>query len=168
MAWGLETWSASQVVTAAEMTQGINANFQAAFPGAVSSTDWDPSLEATTTNPSVSVDGMRYQIGALEFLQARFVFSAVATPYGDGTYFVTLPNGAVGIHATTTFGSGQVVGTWQARDDSAPTGQSGSVLLRSSGTIHFNAQTSGLLNSGGPWIWAAGDVISFNAVIPIA
>jgi hypothetical protein len=169
MAWSSpRTWTTGEVVTAAHMNQEVRDNFLAAFPNQMNVLDWDPSLEATTTNPSVSVDGARSRVGPEERLWAKFTFSDIAAPYGDGTYFVTLPNNATNILSSATFASGQVVGTYQARDNSVPNGFEGSVALRSASTIHFNAPSSGLLNSGGPIIWAAFDVLSFEARIPVA
>ncbi len=165
-AW--RTWVTGETVTSAHMNQEIRDNGLALFPNQMASVDWDPPLEAVTTDPSVSVNGQRYRIGAMEWLWARFTFSAIAQPFGDGIYFVTLPNAAVGLTASTTTGAGQVVGSWQARDSSVPQQTSGEVLLRASDQIQFQTAGTGLVNSGGPWIWASGDILSFFVQAPIA
>jgi hypothetical protein len=162
------TWVTGEVVTAAHMNQEVRDNGLALFPSQNASVDWDPDLEAVTTNPSVSVDGQRYQVGALMFLWARFTFSAIATPYGDGIYFVTLPATAVGITASTTGGRGSVVGSWQGRQESTSISAGGNVLLRTSDQIQFNTFATGLVDNDAPWIWAGNAVLSFHAVIPVA
>jgi hypothetical protein len=162
------TWAFEEFPSSAKMNNATNDQFLALFPDGATSVDWDPPLKAVTTDPSVSVDGARYRIGAIEFLWARYVFSDIATPYGSGIYFVTLPNAAVGVNASTTAGSGQHVGSWQARDSSGPQQSSGEVILRAADQIQFNTAQTSLVDNDSPWIWAAFDVLSFSVRIPIA
>jgi hypothetical protein len=170
MAWGLQTWTTGAVVTKANMDQGVNANFTAAFPDEVSGVSWTPTLEADTTNASASVTGRRYRIGALQFVWARWVLTSV----GSGVYFVTLPVAASGITASAAAASGQVIGSFAARDLDPNQIIEGSVVLRTSTTAWFNANSvvnpaeGGVMRHNTPRVWAADDVISFHAVYPVA
>jgi len=158
------TATTGQVVTAAFWNDELKDNFDTAFPDGATSVDWSPVLEGTVTDPTAAVNGQRYRMGAVEDLWARFNFTAG----GAGTYFVTLPNAAVGITASASVAGGQIVGTWVGRNNSVPQGNGGFVLLRAAGEIHFNTVGSLFAGSTVPWSWASDDILSFHVRIPIA
>ncbi|HEX7099655.1 MAG TPA: hypothetical protein VF377_10470 [Acidimicrobiia bacterium] len=162
------TFTAGSVLTAAELNTATNDQFLAVFPDGGSAVDWDPDLEADTTDATVTVDGAKYRVGAMQFAWARFSLTAP----GSGIYFVTLPSTAAGITDSTSNGAGQVVGKFVARRDSPAQIVTGGVVLATSTTVRFNADTtsgqSSRLESNVPWAWAAGDVLSFYVAYPIA
>lgn len=168
MAWGLETWTTLQTVTVADMTQGINANLEAGFPDEVTSVDFSPTLEATTTDPTTShQSGQRYQTGAMMDYYGRFVLSSGFS----GRLFVTLPDTVVGLSAQATEGSGQAIGSWSAYDTSTGFVAAGTVNLRAADEIQFSL--GGTTNAASladtvPWTWASGDVLTWWVRVPIA
>lgn len=171
MAWSSpRTWSTSEVVTAAHMNQEVRDNLGAVVPDEVEVVSWTPTLEGTTGDASATVTGGQYRLGAIRFVWARFVL----TDPGSGVYFVTLPEAAVGLTASTGNGTGQVVGDFVAVDMSPSYIITGSVVLATSTTVRFNSQTipgagaSSRLESSVPVSWAADDVISFAAHYPMA
>lgn len=170
MAWSTpRTWSTSEVVTAAHMNQEVRDNLTTVFPDDEAGVDWNPTLKATGGDPGVSaVDGIQYRVGPVQFLWARFVLSSG----GAGTYYVDLPNAAVGVVANSADGKGQVVGTLMSRDDSPGWVASASVYLHTSTVVRFVyddiGDQAGLLTADNPRVWAADDVLSFHASYPIA
>ena len=172
MAWSdPRTWSTSEVVTAAHMNQEVRDNLDALAPDAVSAVSWTPTLGATGTNPGTSsVTGRRWRVGPIQFVWAKFVLSSG----GDGDYIVTLPVAASGITASSSSGLGQRIGGFHMRDITIPYMFEGSVLLRTSTTVHFQATSetgdteSGRVTHDNPRTWAADDSISFYATYPVA
>lgn len=174
MAWSSpRTWVTSEVVTAAHMNQEIRDNLLAIVPNQVSGVSWTPDLQASTTSPTgFSVGGRRYRIGALQFVWARFV---VGDDAGTGTYFVELPVAASGLVGSGSSGSGTTIGSWQSRDEgNVGANQGGTLVLRSSTTVHFQLPIGGVVTHERPFIWGgaggltSGDVLSLQAVYPVA
>ena len=166
MAWSdPRTWSTSEVVTAAHMNQEVRDNLNAAFPDQEDGNTWSPTLEGVTSDASASATaGVEYTIGAIQFCWCRWVLSA----NGSGVFFVTLPSTASGITASTSGAAGQAIGSWTARDDSAPESQEGDVLLATATTARFNIPSEGFVQNTLPWTWASGDILHFFAMYPIA
>lgn len=169
MAWSTpRTWSTSEVVTAAHMNQEVRDNLTAVFPDDEAGVDWNPTLKGTSGDPGVSaVDGIQYRVGPVQFLWARFVLSSG----GSGTYYVQVPNAAVGVVADAADGKGQTVGTFLIRDDSPGWVRGGAVYLHTSTLLRFvfddTVTENGLLTSSNIKTWASGDVLSFQAMFPI-
>lgn len=142
----------------------VAARFTALFPGEGASTDWDPTLRAVTTDPTVtSVDGAYYRIGALMVCYARWVLSAG----GSGTFYVALPANASNIVADT--GDGQAIGSWHVRDNNGPANSlSGTTMLAEAGTARFRLPSGGLNFSDSSLSWQTGDAFSFWACYLVA
>jgi hypothetical protein len=140
MAWSNpRTWITGEVVTAAHMNQEVRDNLNAVLPDGVTNADWDPTLEATTTNPIVDlVDGAEYQVGALQFGWVRWVvLDVMPESLGSGTYVITLPVASAGIVASSN--NGTAIGTWRIVDSggSAANSEVGSLILASSTIARF-------------------------------
>lgn len=159
------TATTGQVVTAAFWNDEIKDNFDTAFPDGVNVAAWSPGLAGTGSGASVTVVGRQYQVGALQFLWAKFTI--VGAGGGDGFYFVTLPTPAVGVTVSSAEGSGQSIGTWTIRDDSGPNSRNGSVLLRAADQVWFNLGP-GMVSADNPFSMTTDDSLSFDAVYPIA
>lgn len=165
-----QTWTTGQVVTAADLNQDIRDNLNALFPDEEAGVSWSPTLEATTTDPTVSATaGVEYTIGAIQFFWARWVLSAA----GSGTYFVTLPSTASGVTASTTDAAGQRVGGFVIRDDSPGWASEGAMYLHSTTVARFlfpaeGGVSHGLLTHNNMRAWASGDVLSIEGAYPIA
>jgi hypothetical protein len=110
------------------------------------------------------VNGARFRIGAMQSVWARWVFSS----NGSGILFVTLPEAAVGITASTSGAAGQRIGGWTARDASVPFSSDGGVALATATTARFNRAGFGDLDDNDPWVWASGDILHFHAHYPVA
>ncbi len=175
MAWvAYRTWVTGETVTAALLNQDIRDNGALEHPDGVTPLDWTPTLEAVTTNPlgsEIVETGEEFALGGLQFCWATWSMTAVfaAPDAGSGQFFVTLPATASGVKTGTGVGSGQVIGSWSSRDDSA-TGASatGAVLLRSTTEAHFLESAGGMVTAVSPFGWNASDVLSFWAVFPTA
>jgi len=175
MAWSdPRTWVTGETVTAAHMNQEVRDNLNASFPDQEDGNAWSPTLEGTSSDPGTSaVAGIEYTIGAIQFVWARWVLSSA----GSGDYFVTLPATASGVTATSAAGKGQVIGTFHIRDDTPAQMIDGNVLLLTSTTAGFHTSShegqslggdSGVISADNPRDWAAGDVISFYGMFPVA
>jgi hypothetical protein len=161
------TWVTGEVVTSAHMNQEVRDNGLALFPNEDLNVDWDPTLEATGSNPGVSaVNGARYRIGAIQFVWARFELSSA----GSGVWTVALPVAASGVNASASSGAGQIIGSWHARDASITRTLGGGVLLQALDTVWFHSDeyTATGVNESAPVAWASGDVFSFHAQYPVA
>lgn len=158
-------------LASAKLNSATNNQFLALFPDDEAVASWSPTLEGTSSNPSTSsAVGSQYRVGALQFVWARFVLSAA----GSGNYFVTLPRTSTGLTSSGSAGSGSVVGSWEARDNSSGNVIGGSVLMLASDEIWFNMaglstnSAFRVLDNDSPWVWATGDVLSLHIVYPIA
>lgn len=160
------TFVTGETVTAAHLNQEIRDNLNAGFPNAVSAVSWSPTLQATTINPAaVTAMGRYWRVGPLVYAAARFVF---ATDGGSGSFFATLPTAATGIGASTGSGSGQAIGGWSIRDDSAlVNNQTGVTSLRSSTTVQFSLAAGTVVNDT-TIVWDTNDVLTFYAMYPAA
>ena len=159
-----QTWTTSQVVTAADLNQDIRDNTNALFPDGATGNAWSPTLKGTTSDPSVSATaGVEYTIGAIQFCMVRWVFSA----NGSGEFYVAAPATASGLTASTTDGAGQVVGTFLIRDNSPGWVRGGMVYLDTTSQFYFvfddTLDNNGILTHNNPRTWASGDVLSLQA-----
>lgn len=166
MAWSSpRTWVTSEVVTAAHMNQEVRDNLNAVLPDGDTADSWAPSLLATSANPAATGAGRQYQIGGLMHVWQRWVVTG--GDGGAGFWYVTLPQAAVGLTASTAEGSGTAIGSWTFRDNSAPSSVSGSVILRAADEVWFNVGP-GMLSATYPFLITTDDVFSFYAVYPVA
>jgi len=153
-------------LASSKLNQATNDQFSALFPDGAAGVAWSPTLEATTTDPGSTVAGRRFRVGPLEFVWALFTL----TSGGSGTYFVTLPSTVSGLTASASSGAGQRLGGFHIKDTTPPYMAEGSVLLRSSTTVHFHATSevgdtaSGVVSHDNPREWASGDILSFYAM----
>lgn len=167
MAWtSPRTWVTGETVTAALLNTHVRDNLDAIVPDdQVTAASWSPSLEATTTDPSIaSTTGRQWRVGPVQHVWVRFVFDSGFNNQGSGTYFVTLPVTASGL--TTDSASGQVVGNYFAKDnDTGSNNVSGTVILASTTTVRFEGPR---LSDSNPFTFDTDDVISFRASYTVA
>jgi hypothetical protein len=152
------------VVTAAHWNQDVVENVNALFPDGYTTDVWSPGLKGTTADATPTVTGRQYQVGGMLHLWVNFV---IGVDGGSGTYFVELPQSAVGLASSVSEGSGQPVGAWMLRDDSVPRSYNGVVQLRTADQIHFNVGPGSVSNVF-PMQIQPDDELSFYAVIPVA
>jgi len=106
-----------------------------------------------------SSDGRYQKTGNTYSGWASFTFGTTGVVAGTGTYTFSLPS------ASAADGTNKVVGTAYLVDSSAGTLRRVGAVLLSSGaanvTIVVDGETSAV-NPGGPWAWAASDIIRLS------
>lgn len=159
------TFTTGQIVTAAEMNTATNEQFLAVLPDGVEGVAWSPVLEGSTTDfDTDSVSGIQYRKGALLYLWATWTFPGSGEQNGSGTMFVTLPVAASGIGASQAIGAG-----FGSDSGTAANGRNCVVFLVSTTVARFRQADAGsAFTASSPFTWDTNDVLSFQAVYPIA
>lgn len=154
MAWNNPaTFTAGSVLTASTMNAQVRDNFKAIGDSWASYT---PQWIGATTNPVIgngTLAGNYMQAGKLVHFRIRVVMGTTTT-YGSGAWTFGLPVAAV-------------IGTDSAIDCSVFL-RDISVGTRALRTAYMNTTTliapcdsaGALVNSGAPWAWATGDIVS--------
>jgi hypothetical protein len=137
-------------------------------------TSFTPTLQATTTNPTIGTGAVRssyfvYLPGPqIEYhFFVKFGTSGVAA--GSGNYQITLP-----VNSTTPLGASAVpaTGAVSMSDSSASAWATGTCFIDPAspsilGIIYGSAGGFNIVNSGGPWAWAASDYIAGTITYPV-
>ena len=166
MAWtSPQTWTTSQVVTAADMNTDVRDNLGALNPlDSVAATSWTPIVDGTTSSWTGTTTGRYWRVGPLVYAAARCVFAQDGEVVG--TFFVTLPVAYSGVSVSTA------VGSWRGTDvSSSANNTGGQVMLSSDGTsdtIRFVYDGGSNVTDSLPFTWAASDQLTFFAVYPAA
>lgn len=155
-----------QTVTAVFWNAQVPLNFDAVFPLEMDATTGNVTLEADSTDPTVSTSqSVEYVIGPLQFLWVRFT---TFTNAGSGYYFLTLPNTAsaqlTAIDSLTDEGTNVGVGYTELVSDHV------GVFLRTTTTVWFKSESSSTdyFDNSTPQVWDSSDTLSAFIQYPIA
>lgn len=129
--------------------------------------EYAPALTATTTSPTLGTgsvaSGWYVTAGQAVSGAARFYFGTGGASAGSGAYRISLPLAAVtsGVQfANGSLGAGSIVGTWHARDGSAPDDNLGTLQLVTSTTVLLLRADGGSVSNSAPWTWGNEDRIN--------
>lgn len=161
-----KTWTASDVLTAAQLNTYLRDQLDVGFPDGATSTSWTPELQSTggAVDHTTTKTGREWQVGPIQFAWVRWVISSV----GDsGTLYVQLPTTTAVVDNATN--SGQAIGSFQLFDaDTTLQSITGTVILTATGQARFYIFDGGTVTDTTPFTLANGDVLSMQVAYPVA
>lgn len=163
-----KTWATNDVLTAADMNTYVRDNFDAVAPIGVALDTFTPTLEATTTNPTLGTGstalGVATRLGRLAIIHIKIRFGTSGTAAGSGDYLIrwAAAGSAYNVYADLNTDD-HVIGSGFINDSSASNSFTVSCQVSTANTVKLVYDQTSWSNfevgNANPWTWGDSDLI---------